>query len=84
MIFKPINSTIRIFRPNEVPPFGVLSETRGGTNPYFATGAGGMLQTVLGGFGGLDITNEGIKQGKVNKPRGWKKFEIKGYYQRQN
>lgn len=70
------------FRPNEVPPFGVLSETRGGTNPYFATGAGGMLQTVLGGFGGLDITDEGIVQGKVNKPRGWKKFDIKGYYQR--
>lgn len=70
------------FRPNEVPPFGVLSETAGGTNPYFATGAGGMLQTVLGGFGGLDITNQGIVQGKVNKPRSWRKFEIKGWKKR--
>jgi trehalose/maltose hydrolase-like predicted phosphorylase len=70
------------FRPNAVPPFGVLSETRGGTNPYFATGAGGMLQTVLGGFGGLDITNEGIVQGKINKPGKWKKLEVKGYYKK--
>ena len=44
------------YRPNEVPPFGVLAETAGGTNPYFATGAGGMLQSVLFGFGGLEIT----------------------------
>ena len=45
----------RSFKPNEVPPFGVISETAGGTNPYFATGAGGMLQAVLSGFGGLVI-----------------------------
>jgi hypothetical protein len=34
------------YQPNEVPPFGVLAETAGGTNPYFATGAGGMLQAA--------------------------------------
>jgi hypothetical protein len=34
------------YQPNKVPPFGVLAETAGGTNPYFATGAGGMLQAV--------------------------------------
>ena len=38
------------YKPNEVPPFGVLAETAGGTNPYFATGAGGMLQSVLFGL----------------------------------
>ncbi|OEK02613.1 glycosyl hydrolase family 65 [Roseivirga sp. 4D4] len=70
------------FRPNGVPPFGVLSETRGGTNPYFATGAGGMLQTVLGGFGGLDITDAGIVKGKQNLPKGWKSLEIKGFYKK--
>ena len=48
------------YRLNAVPPFGVLSETRGGANPYFATGAGGLLQTILAGFGGLRITDEGI------------------------
>ena len=40
----------RSFKPNEVPPFGVISETAGGTNPYFATGAGGMLQAVFLGL----------------------------------
>jgi hypothetical protein len=30
--------------PNLNPPFRVIAETKGGTNPYFATGAGGILQ----------------------------------------
>ena len=44
------------YEPNLNPPFRVIAETKGGTNPYFATGAGGILQCVLMGFGGLDIT----------------------------
>ncbi len=48
--------------PNLNPPFRVIAETKGGTNPYFATGAGGILQAVLMGFGGLDITSNGIVQ----------------------
>ena len=52
------------YKRNEVPPFGVLAETAGGTNPYFATGAGGMLQSVLFGFGGLRVSNDGIFQDK--------------------
>lgn len=58
--------------------FGVLAETAGGTNPYFATGAGGMLQAVLNGFGGLDITDGGITQLKAKLPRKWKPLTIKG------
>ena len=68
---------IRGFRPNQVPPFGVISETAGGTNPYFATGAGGMLQAVLFGFGGLDITDEGILKGTVKTPAAWNDLKIK-------
>ncbi len=68
---------IRGFRPNQVPPFGVISETAGGTNPYFATGAGGMLQAVLFGFGGLDITNQGIEKGSVAIPAAWNNLNIK-------
>ncbi|RYY15901.1 MAG: glycoside hydrolase family 65 protein, partial [Cytophagaceae bacterium] len=41
------------YLPNLLPPFRVIAETKGGTNPYFATGAGGVLQAVLMGFGGL-------------------------------
>jgi protein-glucosylgalactosylhydroxylysine glucosidase len=66
------------YKPNEVPPFGVLAETAGGTNPYFATGAGGFLQAVLFGFGGLQISDAGITQLKSTIPPSWKRLEIKG------
>lgn len=66
------------YKPNEVPPFGVLAETAGGTNPYFATGAGGFLQAVIFGFGGLQINDTGISQLKTKLPPGWKSLEIKG------
>ena len=69
---------INSYKPNKVPPFGVLAETAGGTNPYFATGAGGMLQAVLAGFGGLDITDEGIVQLKTRLPKAWTSLTIKG------
>ena len=66
------------YKPNEVPPFGVVAETAGGTNPYFATGAGGMLQAVLAGFGGLEITDNGIEQRNTILPKGWESLRITG------
>ena len=66
------------FVPNLNPPFRVIAETKGGTNPYFATGAGGVLQAVLVGFGGLDITARGIVQVKSVLPPQWKSLTIKG------
>ncbi|HEY5917843.1 MAG TPA: glycoside hydrolase family 65 protein, partial [Chryseolinea sp.] len=69
---------LRSFKPNEVPPFGVIAETAGGTNPYFATGAGGMLQAVIFGFGGLQISDNGATQIKPKLPSKWKKLEIRG------
>jgi trehalose/maltose hydrolase-like predicted phosphorylase len=60
------------------PPFRVIAETKGGTNPYFATGAGGILQSVLMGFGGLEITPKGIIQVKSALPPGWKSLTITG------
>ena len=64
--------------PNLNPPFRVLAETKGGTNPYFSTGAGGILQSVLMGFGGIDITSKGIIQVKSVLPPQWKSLTIKG------
>ncbi len=64
--------------PNLLPPFRVIAETKGGTNPYFCTGAGGILQSVLMGFGGLDITPKGIVQLKGSMPTGWKSLTLKG------
>lgn len=69
---------VKSYKQNEVPPFGVLAETAGGANPYFATGAGGMLQAVMAGFGGLTITDQGIVQGKTGLPKKWKSLLIKG------
>lgn len=69
---------VRGYKPNEVPPFGVMAETAGGTNPYFATGAGGMLQAVLAGFGGLEITDQGVQQVPSVLPKKWKSITITG------
>lgn len=66
------------YKRNAVPPFGVLAETAGGTNPYFATGAGGMLQSVIFGFGGLRVSDEGISQLKSALPSSWKTLQLKG------
>jgi len=64
--------------PNLNPPFRVLAETKGGTNPYFATGAGGVIQSLLMGFGGLDISQKGISQVKSKLPTGWKTLTLMG------
>lgn len=66
------------YLPNLNPPFRVIAETKGGTNPYFATGAGGIIQSVLMGFGGLEITPQGITQIKSALPPNWKKLTITG------
>ncbi|MBS1488562.1 MAG: glycoside hydrolase family 65 protein [Bacteroidetes bacterium] len=66
------------YQPNQVQPFGVLAETAGGTNPYFATGAGGFLQAAIFGFGGLQITDQGVVQGKGMLPVKWKSLKITG------
>ena len=67
------------YEPNLLPPFRVIAETKGGTNPYFATGAGGVLQAVLMGFGGLEITPNGLMQRKnPTLPTGWQALRITG------
>ncbi len=64
--------------PNLNPPLRVIAETKGGTNPYFATGAGGIVQSILMGFGGLEITPKGIVQIKSALPKQWKSLTIIG------
>jgi trehalose/maltose hydrolase-like predicted phosphorylase len=66
------------YTPNMRPPFGVIAETASGNNPYFSTGAGGMIQAMLNGFGGLDITPTGIIQLKTKLPAQWKSLQITG------
>lgn len=66
------------YQPNLLQPFRVIAETKGGTNPYFATGAGGIVQSILMGFGGLDITQKGLVQLKTALPGHWKSLTITG------
>ncbi|MGL4219978.1 MAG: glycoside hydrolase family 65 protein, partial [Shewanella sp.] len=66
------------YKPNLLPPFNVIAETKGGDNPYFVTGAGGALQAVMMGFGGLEITPKGIVQVGSVLPKGWQSLTIKG------
>jgi len=66
------------YRPNKRPPFGALAETSQSNNPYFVTGAGGLLQTVIFGFGGLHLTDDGIIQLNPILPEEWESLTIKG------
>ena len=68
----------KAYEPNKRPPFGALSESALSNNPYFATGAGGMLQTVLFGFAGLQISDEGLIENEPALPKQWKSLVIKG------
>lgn len=80
--FGDAEEAYRLFKksyiPNRRPPFGVLSESPTSNNPYFTTGAGGMLQAVLYGFGGLELTDNGVEQRTPVLPKAWKSLTIKG------
>jgi trehalose/maltose hydrolase-like predicted phosphorylase len=77
-----VSNAYRLFKesyvPNQQAPFGALSEVATSNFSYFATGAGGMLQCVLFGFGGLEFTDNGIVQKKPILPKEWKSLTIKG------
>ncbi|MEJ7821114.1 MAG: glycoside hydrolase family 65 protein [Chitinophagaceae bacterium] len=85
VLYARLNDPAKAFKafqeahiPNKKNPFGVFSESAGGTNPYFATGAGGFLQSALFGFGGLDITPQGLVQLKTSLPKHWKSLTLTG------
>ena len=68
----------RCYQPNLRAPFGVLAETATSDNPYFMTGAGGLLQAVINGFCGLQITDNGIVHLPSSLPEHWKSVTVKG------
>jgi trehalose/maltose hydrolase-like predicted phosphorylase len=69
---------VKSYLPNSRPPFGVFSESANSNNPYFATGAGAMLQAVIYGFGGVEQTDKGLQYNKGLLPKEWKSLTIKG------
>ncbi|MET0263399.1 MAG: glycoside hydrolase family 65 protein, partial [Rariglobus sp.] len=64
--------------PNLLPPFHVIADSKGGANPYFATGAGGVLLAMINGFCGLEITPYGFVQLKSALPKEWKRIRVTG------
>lgn len=75
---KAYDYFVKSYLPNSRPPFGVFSESAKSNNPYFATGAGAMLQGIIYGFGGVEITDQGLKYNKGILPKKWKSLKIKG------
>lgn len=69
---------VKSYLPNSRPPFGVFSESANSNNPYFATGAGAMLQAIIYGFGGVEQTDKGLQYNKGLLPKQWKSLTIKG------
>lgn len=66
------------FRRNQHGPFRGIAECKGGTMPYFCTGAGGALQAVLMGFAGYEITPKGLVKHPVRQlPVSWKSLKVK-------
>jgi protein-glucosylgalactosylhydroxylysine glucosidase len=75
---KAYNHFVKSYLPNSRPPFGVFSESANSNNPYFATGAGAMLQAIIYGFGGVEQTDNGLKYNKGILPKQWKSLKIIG------
>ena len=75
---KAYSYFVKSYLPNSRPPFGVFSESANSNNPYFATGAGAMLQAVIYGFGGVEQTDKGLKYNKGLLPKQWKSLKIIG------
>lgn len=75
---KAYSYFVKSYLPNSRPPFGVFSESANSNNPYFATGAGAMLQAVIYGFGGVEQTDMGLKYNKGLLPKQWKSLKIIG------
>ncbi|MEC4003218.1 glycoside hydrolase family 65 protein [Flavobacterium sp. SUN052] len=75
---KAYEHFVKAYLPNSRPPFGVFSESANSNNPYFATGAGAMLQAIIYGFGGVEQTDNGLKFNKGILPKQWKSLKIIG------
>lgn len=59
-------------------PFLSFSETAGHGDICFMTGLGGLLQTFINGFCGLELTDEGLVQLPAALPPHWKSITVKG------
>ncbi|GHB86537.1 hypothetical protein GCM10007390_47650 [Persicitalea jodogahamensis] len=65
-------------------PFQILALRKNRLSTYFGTSAGGLLQAVILGFGGLHFTENGLVQKDPLLPEGWKSMQLRGIGTGQN
>ncbi len=70
--------------PYRKGPFRILSLRQQRPSTYFGTSAGGLLQAVILGFGGLHFTERGLIQKDPLLPEGWTSIELRGIGMNQN
>jgi len=74
--------TTRLFKkaidPYKKGDFKILSLRIQRSTTFFGTGAGGLMQAVILGFGGLHFTKDGLLQKEPLLPEGWKSLTLKG------
>lgn len=68
----------RGYKPNQKPPFRAFTEQPDNDLAFFVTGSGGMMQAIMFGFGGLEITENGVIQIESSLPKGWDSLTLKG------
>lgn len=66
----------KAYRPNLRGPFHMLSETPVNDATYFMTGAGALLQAVIFGYGGVEITADGVQRRAVRLPSQLKSVKV--------
>ncbi len=74
----------KALNPYRKGPFRILSLRQQRPSTYFGTSAGGLLQAVILGFGGLHFTEQGLVQKDPLLPEGWTSIELKGMGMNQN
>lgn len=74
---KAIEMFKKSYEPYIRGPFFNFSETATSDNPYFMTGAGGMLQAIIYGFAGYKITPEGLQRENIALPSDFVKINVK-------
>ena len=74
----------KALKPYRKGPFRILSLRTQLPSTYFGTSAGGLLQAVILGFGGLHFTEQGLVQKDPLLPDGWTSIDLKGIGMNQN
>ncbi len=66
----------RAYRPNLRGAFNSIAETPGNDEIYFMTGAGGLLQAIIFGYAGIEITPSGLRVVDHSRPDSIRRLRV--------